>query len=160
TGYNSSNAAIANAQVGIVVQNGAAVTATPSPRATPSPLPTTAPTSPPTSSIAPTPSPAPTRTTSPRPTATGSPTPTPAAGSFPISDSAAAAMVVLNPSFEPRPDNYPANETVPTAAQLSQVGTLSFLDSHGNGLLAKATGNYTGTTDEILQWAANKWGFD
>jgi autotransporter family porin len=69
-------------------------------------------------------------------------------------------MVVLNPSFEPRPDNYPANETVPTAAQLSQVGTLSFLDSHGNGLLAKATGNYTGTTDEILQWAANKWGFD
>jgi len=162
TGYNSSNAAIANAQVGIVVQNGAAVTATPSPRATPSPLPTTAPTSPPTSSMVPTPSPAPTRTASPQPTATGSPTPTPTppAGSFPISDSAAAAMVVLNPSFEPRPDNYPANDTVPTAAQLSQVGALSFLDSHGNGLLAKATGNYTGTTDEILQWAANKWGFD
>jgi autotransporter family porin len=69
-------------------------------------------------------------------------------------------MVVLNPNFEPRPDNYPANNTVPTSADLAQVGTLGYLDSHGNGLLGKVTGNFTGTTDEILQWASYKWGFD
>ena len=28
------------------------------------------------------------------------------------------------------------------------------------GLYARVTGNFTGTTDEIIQWAACKWGID
>ena len=30
----------------------------------------------------------------------------------------------------------------------------------GSGIYARVTGNYTGTTDELIQWAACKWGFD
>ena len=29
-----------------------------------------------------------------------------------------------------------------------------------SGLYARVTGNFTGTTDEIIQWAACKWGVD
>ena len=87
-------------------------------------------------------------------------TPTTGPSSYPISDSAAAAKVVLNPGFEPRPGNYVPNHRIPSSGELALVGTLNWLNSHGNGLLGKATGNYTGTTDEILQWAAYKWGFD
>lgn len=78
----------------------------------------------------------------------------------PLPDAMAAAKVTLNPDFEPRPDNYPADTTVPTAVDLARVGTLGFLNGHGNSLLGKVTGHYTGTTDEILQWASYKWGFD
>jgi hypothetical protein len=100
----------------------------------------------------------PTRTPTPRPTSTRSPAPV----SYPLSDAAAAKMVALNPKFEPRPQNYPANDTKPTALELAQVGLgrIRFLNSQGNGLLVKVTGNYSGTTDEILQWASYKWGFD
>ena len=59
-------------------------------------------------------------------------------------------MVALNPNFEPRPDNYPANDMIPTSADLAQVGTISYLDSHGNELLGKVTGNYTGTTTRFF----------
>jgi hypothetical protein len=100
------------------------------------------------------PSPAPTHTLTPRP----SPSPTPV--SYPLADAAAAAKVALNPAFEPRPQNYPANTMKPTAARLALLQPLGFLDSNGNALLTKVTGNYTGTTDEILQWASYKWGFD
>ncbi len=88
------------------------------------------------------------------------PTPTPVTPAYPLSDAAAASEVSMNPAFEPRPGNGAANHTIPTAAQLAQVASLSFLDAHGNSLLTKVTGNYTGTTDEILQWASFKWGFD
>ncbi len=56
--------------------------------------------------------------------------------------------------------NALANRTIPTAAELAQVGTDGALDAHGASLIAKVTGNFTGTTDEILQWASYKWGFD
>jgi Bacterial Ig domain len=94
------------------------------------------------------------------PTSTPQASATPGAASYPLPDSSAAAKVSLNPNFEPRPQNYTANHSVPSSGELARVGTLGWLNSSGNDLLGKVTGNYTGTTDEILQWAAYKWGFD
>ena len=34
------------------------------------------------------------------------------------------------------------------------------MDSNSDSLRKQITGNYTGTTDEILQWVACKWGID
>jgi hypothetical protein len=87
-------------------------------------------------------------------------TPPSAPATYPLSDAAAASLVTMNPAFEPRPANNAANHTVPGAAQLVLIAGLGFLDAHGNSLLTRVTGNYTGTTDEILQWASFKWGFD
>ncbi|MGO9061521.1 MAG: hypothetical protein ACLQU2_29720 [Candidatus Binataceae bacterium] len=164
TAYSSGNAVIATAASTVSVRNQQRI-ATLSPTSTrkPSPSPSAKPTPAPTPAQTPRPTARPTLQPTPKPTqppATAKPTPTPTATCCPLSDAAAAARVALNPNFEPRPDNYPANVTVPTSADLAQVGPLSFLDSHGNGLLGKVTGNFTGTTDEILQWASYKWGFD
>ncbi len=79
------------------------------------------------------------------------------------SDKAAAAAVSYNPRFEPRPQNYTPNHTRATPAQLVTYKThsaLSFLSAAGNSTLTWVDGQFTGTTDEILQWGAYKWGFD
>lgn len=78
----------------------------------------------------------------------------------PVSDAEAAARVDRN-GFEPRfwggrwPANYPMNETVPEQWELDNF------NSHPENAWSEGeiTGNFTGTTDEILQWAAHKWGF-
>jgi hypothetical protein len=56
----------------------------------------------------------------------------------------------VRPVAEVRPSNERFNQTRghPTAAD------------PGYPLYARVTGDYTGTTDEILQWAACKWGID
>jgi hypothetical protein len=84
----------------------------------------------------------------------GSPSP-----SFPKSDAECSAAVDYS-SWEPRPDNNAANHRTPTAGQLN-----TFHASNVNGGVSAAAfdqvdGNFTGTTDEIIQWAACKWGFD
>jgi hypothetical protein len=78
-------------------------------------------------------------------------------GSAILSDAQAAAMVRRS-SWEPRPGNTTENHTVPTASQLQNF--YSYTGQWGNcdNLRAKVTGNFTGTTDEIMQWAAWKWG--
>jgi hypothetical protein len=79
-----------------------------------------------------------------------------------LSDAAAAAAVHYS-SYEPRPGNYTPNHTKPTASQLSTYrsqSNLSFLSSNGNALIKNVDGQFTGTTDEVLQWGAYKWGFD
>ena len=142
-GYNSSNVVIASAKITVNVENFT------------SPTPTMRPTSTARPGTTPTPRPTMLPTASPKP----SPSPAPSVA-YPLSDAAAAAKVTLNAAFEPRPGNYTPNHKVPNAGELALIGSLSWLDTHGNGLLTRATGNYTGTTDEILQWAAYKWGFD
>jgi autotransporter family porin len=81
----------------------------------------------------------------------------------PLPDEATCAALVRRGNKEQRTDNTPFNKVLPTAAQIGQ------LSSWGNpqGFAAAAmpmgkrvSGNFTGTTDEILQWAACKWGFD
>jgi hypothetical protein len=86
------------------------------------------------------------------------------AGTPPVrSDSAAAAMVHHDSSFEPRPENYTANHTMPTPAEVAGSrgeSRLSILWPGGNNIMGWVDGQDTGTTDEVLQWNAYKWGFD
>jgi autotransporter family porin len=71
------------------------------------------------------------------------------------SDAQAAAMVRRS-SWEPRPQNAKANATVPSGLSLGQHGGVAPV--WNDWLLPRVTGNFTGTTDEIVQWAAAKWG--
>ncbi len=83
-------------------------------------------------------------------------------GSSLPSDSACASQITMS-SFEPRSDNYTANHQVPTTAQIAnlQPWNLSIgMDTNSDTLRRRVTGNFTGTTDEILQWVACKWGID
>ena len=71
-------------------------------------------------------------------------------------DGACASLVRRHP-WEPRPENRQANQTLPTEPVAFNV------NPHWQGWRQKAsrvTGNFTGTTDEVIQWAACKWGFD
>jgi hypothetical protein len=74
-------------------------------------------------------------------------------GSPPLSDGAAGALV-RHSAWEPRPENHAANQRVPTAQEMAYFHSHSDMPNHG-----WVTGNYRGTTDEIIQWAAYKWGF-
>jgi hypothetical protein len=80
-------------------------------------------------------------------------------GSTLPSGAACAAAVPRNPNFEPRPANYTANNTVPTD-NLTNMRTSTTNGGAAPGSFNRVDGNYTGTTDEILQWGACKWGFD
>ncbi len=77
-------------------------------------------------------------------------------------DSTCASRVIMS-SFEPRTDNYAANHRVPTATQIANLhpwNPLIGMDSKSDSLRKRVTGNFSGTTDEILQWVACKWGID
>jgi len=78
----------------------------------------------------------------------------------PLSDQAAAADVT--PAAENRPANAAANDYMPTSAQLQAFygATNSFGQTvvTANPYYAYVTGHFSGTTDEIIQWAAWKWG--
>jgi hypothetical protein len=83
------------------------------------------------------------------------------AGHFvPLSDAAAAADVTPTP--ENRPDNSASNAYMPTPSQLDAF--YATINNNGQTVVAAnpydqyVTGHYTGTTDEIIQWAAWKWG--
>jgi hypothetical protein len=77
-------------------------------------------------------------------------------GSAPLSDAEAAARVRRS-SWEPRPGNYTPNHRVPTSTELADFRSLNAAPAWYKD---KVTGNFTGTTDEIIQWAAHKWGID
>jgi autotransporter family porin len=81
----------------------------------------------------------------------------PHAAYLPRPDTYCAARVVRN-SWEPRQDNYRANHTVlqPPFGWATKNDGFAAWDAK----LAKVTGNFTGTTSEIIQWAACKWGID
>jgi hypothetical protein len=124
-----------------------------SPTATPSPTPTPKPTPPPT----------------PRPTATKAPIippPPPATigffgtlgvGAALPSDATCARQVGTNP-WEARPENAATNH-VNVYAQGFRLHS-AYFDAFGPSYGARITGNFSGTTDQILRWAACKWGFD
>jgi autotransporter family porin len=83
-----------------------------------------------------------TSTTTTRPPATGHFSTLPVGATLP-SDADCAARV--RPTAEIRSFNAPYNQTKGSAP---------------NAVNPRVTGNFTGTTDEILQWAACKWGID
>lgn len=78
------------------------------------------------------------------------------AGSQPLTDAAAAALVTHRP--EQRPGNAAANAYVPTDAELAAYrsatpsGWTNFL------LVTGRPGLTTPSTDDLIQWAAHKWG--
>ena len=63
---------------------------------------------------------------------------------------------------EPRPDNTTANHTVPTPGSytLRPMNSYYGYDDRALALEARVDGNFTGSTDQIIQWAACKWGWD
>jgi hypothetical protein len=71
---------------------------------------------------------------------------------------AQCASRVRYSSFEPRPGNYTPNHTVPS--DLSAMHNSSKNGGAPSSSFTRVDGNFTGTTDEILQWGACKWGFD
>lgn len=93
----------------------------------------------------------------PAPKPTPGPVPGPAAswravGSPPLSDGAAKALVT--PRAETRPANAAANHYVPSGLELAAFHSAGSF----NPLEKYVSGGFAGTTDEILQWGAHKWG--
>ena len=109
-------------------------------------------------SVSPSPSTSATNPARPAPISTGILPP----GSALPSEATCAARVHRSP-WEPRPANKTANMSVPTAAQIAAMqpwGAAMGMSPKADTLRRQITGNFTGTTDEIIQWAACKWGFD
>lgn len=80
------------------------------------------------------------------------------------SDATCAAQVHRS-SWEPRPENAQQNATMPPAGAMASAFAARPRDQGGSydprwdsWLLARVDGQFTGTTDEIFQWAACKWG--
>ncbi|MGZ4477021.1 MAG: hypothetical protein ACXVW2_00250 [Nocardioidaceae bacterium] len=77
----------------------------------------------------------------------------------------ACADRVHQSGWEPRPDNYGPNHQMPDAAAVHRAFAArpvasgkSYRPVWDRWLLQRVDGQYTGTTDEIIQWAACKWG--
>jgi hypothetical protein len=73
---------------------------------------------------------------------------------------AAAAARVRRSTWEPRRANARHNHTVPTHVRLQpgKVTDHAYDPRWDKYILRRVTGRFTGTTDEIFQWAAAKWG--
>jgi autotransporter family porin len=75
-----------------------------------------------------------------------------------LPNDASCAARVRRARWEPRPENTAANRTIPQGLALA---AWTGVDARANAtLLPRITGNFTGTTDEIIQWGACKWGVD
>lgn len=82
-------------------------------------------------------------------------------GSFAsLPDDATAAARVRRSGWEVRPGNARYNRIVPRGLALQRVDAAArAYDPRWNKfIIGRITGNFTGTTDEIFQWAAAKWG--
>jgi hypothetical protein len=75
-------------------------------------------------------------------------------GTDPLEDTIAATRV-NETRWEPVRANAQENRRRPTDDQISMFRRRSEMVNRHS-----VTGQYRGTTDEILQWAARKWGFD
>jgi hypothetical protein len=68
------------------------------------------------------------------------------------------ASRVRRSSWEPRLDNDKANRTAGVAC--STIGACSVWSKDLYVYASRVDGHFSGTTDEILQWSACKWGLD
>ena len=75
-------------------------------------------------------------------------------GSPPLPDKRAKKYIQRS-KWEPRRENWKPNHTVPTRKQLRRFRRRSDMPYK-----EYVTGRFKGTTDEILQWGARKWGFE
>ena len=134
-------------------------TTTSAPQTTPAPSTTSSPSS----TAAPT-------TSTPAETTTGAPPRTDgyfttrAVGSYSaLPTGTQCAQTITRSSWEPRPENTAQNHTMPDAqavhASFAERPRGSSYDFRWDQwLLPRVDGQFTGTTDEIIQWAACKWG--
>lgn len=79
-----------------------------------------------------------------------------AVGGSLLADTSCASLV-RRTGFEPRPANATPNATVIGALGVSVDGASATWNGANAG---RITGAFTGTTDEIIQWGACKWGMD
>jgi hypothetical protein len=101
--------------------------------------------------------------------------PPPPAGYFPalvppgnvtkLPASASCVDAVHRSDWEPRPDNYKRNHVLVHPAAVHQAfairprsGSRTYDPRWDSWLLQRVDGQFSGTTDEIIQWAACKWG--
>jgi hypothetical protein len=81
-------------------------------------------------------------------------------GFHPLTDAQAKALV--RPAAETRPGNARANADMPTSEELARFratrSAAGEMPEQRNPYLAYVTGHFAGTTDEIIQWVAHKWG--
>jgi Big-like domain-containing protein len=122
----------------------------------------------------PSPSPSPSPTPSPSPSLSPSSSPPPPGGYFALvpagqwaslPNADACKSLEHYSTWEPRPDNYKRNHVVPNAqavhdslAARPRAVSGTYDSRWDSWLLARVDGQFTGTTDEIFQWAACKWG--
>ena len=66
------------------------------------------------------------------------------------------ARLVRRSRWEPRPENQRANHRVPRRLRLGRAR--SYDEDWNERYRPRITGAFVGTTDEIIQWAACKWG--
>ncbi len=69
---------------------------------------------------------------------------------------AECAERVRRSDWEPRPANTQANQTKGVRGIRIEGGS----DTLNDRYVSRVDGDFTGTTDEIIQWGACKWGFD
>jgi len=71
------------------------------------------------------------------------------------------AQMVVSSSFEPRPENAAANQTIPSVSDLASFHDQPLFSGAAPASdFAKVDGNYAASTDMILRWGACKWGID
>jgi hypothetical protein len=77
-----------------------------------------------------------------------------------LPDDATTAAEVHRSTWEPRPGNARYNDVTPDHLVLRRVddATRAYDPRWNKYILGRITGHFTGTTDEIFQWAAAKWG--
>ncbi|MGH3765011.1 MAG: hypothetical protein ACRDTX_07660 [Pseudonocardiaceae bacterium] len=80
----------------------------------------------------------------------------PAGAALPSGEDCAAR--VQGDHREARPENTPANHTVPD--RISMPVWKDFTEQANRQLVSRIDGKFTGTTEEILAWGACKWGLD
>jgi len=77
-----------------------------------------------------------------------------------LPDDRRAAAKVHDSAWEPRSANSRYNHTngIHVKIQRAKTATKAFDPRWNKYILGRITGHFTGTTDEIFQWAAVKWG--
>jgi hypothetical protein len=125
-------------------------------------------------SPAPAPSPSPSQTLVPSPVTSTLDQPPPAEGYFSLASvgtwsslpsGADCTALVHRSTWEPRPQNDAPNHTTPDPQAVHDAFAVRPRAQYGtydarwdSWLLQRVDGQFTGTTDEIFQWAACKWG--
>ncbi len=78
----------------------------------------------------------------------------------PLPSGAECAARVRRSPWEARPENTAANHRIPTSGDLKRLYSTARQGGAPAWFFARVDGDFTGTTDEIIQWGACKWGFD